>query len=527
LAEQRNRYLTHCAELRLALGVRRTIAAYLELGASTAVRAQCRSKPGPCEPAPAAVRSLWVAIIQKSPTGLPNRHTKEHPLSIPATTRRQFLRVGALGGFGLSLPPLLRAEALAKAAGRGESRPKSCIFIFLWGGPSHIDTFDMKPLAPDNIRGEFRPIQTTVPGTHIVEHLPRTARLAEHFSIIRTLHHNKFIHQPAGSYLLTGVEPGAETAAQGAPTADDAPARGALAARLAPTGLGLPPCIMLPARLKGQNTNLKGQTGGWLGSPYDPMVVAQDPNAADFKVEGLAPRDDLSRERLDARRELLHALQPGAGVSDPHRRAFELLSSGQRSAFNLEAEPNRVRDRYGRSTLGQGVLLARRLIEAGCRLVTVSSCRADGDHLWDTHGENFTSLKKRLLPPLDLAYSALLQDLLERGLFDDTVVYLGGEFGRTPRVGQNLGGGAFPDGRDHYPNCFCGVLAGGRTRPGIVYGASDSRASAPDRDPASLPDLTATLFAAMGLDHEAVLTNARDGRPMPATRGTPLAGLLR
>jgi uncharacterized protein (DUF1501 family) len=293
---------------------------------------------------------------------------------------------------------------------------------------------------------------------------------------------------------------------------------------------------MLPARVKGQNTNLKGQTGGWLGSQADPMVLAQDPNDRNFQVEGLTLADDVPPDRLAARRALLAALnRNGVGampqretqaMADLQQRAFELVASGSRSAFNLDVEPSRVRDRYGRSTLGQSCLLARRLIEAGCRLVTVTSCRPDGDHLWDTHGQNFTSLKNTLLPPLDQAYSALLQDLLERGLLEDTVVYLGGEFGRSPRVGQNLGGGVYPDGRDHYPGCFFGVLAGGRTRPGIVHGVSDARAAAPTRDPVSMEDLTATLFAAMGLDPDA-LVQARDGRPMPVTRGQPVPALLR
>ncbi len=372
------------------------------------------------------------------------------------TTRRRFLQVGALGGFGLSLAGLEQAEALARTTGRSADRPRGCIFIFLWGGPSHIDTFDMKPHAPDKIRGEFKPIQTSVPGTHIVEHLPRMARLAQHYSIIRTLHHTRFIHQPAGSYLLTGVDPRVETAAQGAPGADDAPALGSLAARLAPARPGLPACVMLPVRVKGQNTHLKGQTGGWLGSQSDPMVLAQDPNDRHFQVEGLTPAHDMPSDRLARRRELLATLNRrrdaalGAGfpampqgepqtMTDLQECAFELVSSGGRSAFNLDAEPSRVRDRYGRSTLGQSCLLARRLIEADCRLVTVTSCRPDGDHLWDTHGQNFTSLKTTLLPPLDQAYSALLQDLLDRGLLEDTVVYLGGEFGRNPARGPEPG----------------------------------------------------------------------------------------
>ncbi len=403
-------------------------------------------------------------------------------------SRRRFLQVGALGAFGLSLPGLWQAEAMA----RGKNRAKSCIFLFLWGGASHIDTFDMKPHAPAEIRGEFKPIQTSVPGTFIVEHLPRMAALAQHYSIIRTLNHNRFIHQPAGSYLLTGVDPKAETAAEGAPKADDSPALGSLAARLSPTAVGLPPAVMLPARVYGQNSNLKGQTGGWLGTAWDPMVITQDPNERTFQVEGMKPAVGVPLERLDGRRELLATLDRRGAVLDAsaqamtvHRqRAFELINSGKgQAAFNLEAEPQNVRDRYGRSTFGQSCLLARRLIEAGCRMVTVNYCRKakDGEtsnHIWDTHLNNFNQLKKDLLPPLDMAYSALLQDLLDRGMLEDTVVFLGGEFGRSPKIGQNLGGGVDATGRDHYPKCFSGVLAGGLTRPGMVHGASDSRAGA-------------------------------------------------
>ena len=217
----------------------------------------------------------------------------------PRTTRRRLLQVGAQGAFGLSLPRLWQAEALAKAAARGKNRAKSCIFLFLWGGPSHIDTFDMKPRAPDNIRGEFKPIQTTVPGTSIVEHLPEMAKLAHHYSIIRTLHHNRFVHQPAGSYLLTGVDPKVDVAADGAPKATDAPALGSLAARLAPTPTSIPSAVMLPARVKGQHTNLKGQTGGWLGTQWDPMVIAQDPNDSQFQVDGMKPEDGMLPEPHD------------------------------------------------------------------------------------------------------------------------------------------------------------------------------------------------------------------------------------
>jgi len=453
------------------------------------------------------------------------------------STRRQFLQVGALGAFGLSLPGLWQAEAMARAAG-GKSRAKSCIFLFLWGGPSHIDTFDMKPNAPEKIRGEFKPIQTSVPGTFIVEHLPKMAQLAQHYSIIRTLNHKRFVHHPAGSYALTGVDPGTDTAAQGAPRPDDAPAIGSLASRLAPTHAGVPSSVMLPARILGQQNHLKGQTGGWLGSQWDPMILAQDPNTPNFQVAGMKPIEEMPPERLAGRQDLLAALDRRVGDMDAstramtvlQQRAFDLLTSGKGlAAFNMEAEPKNVRDRYGRSAFGQGCLLARRLIEAGSRLVTVTFCDVGqryGDHIWDTHGGNFIQLKRDLLPPLDQAYSALLQDLMDRGMLEDTVVYLAGEFGRSPRVGQNLGGGVFADGRDHYPHCFSSVLTGGLTRPGIVYGASDQFASTPARDPVSIEDMTATLFAAMGLDPE-TMVRTPDKRPMQVSHGRPIAGLLR
>jgi uncharacterized protein (DUF1501 family) len=210
------------------------------------------------------------------------------------------------------------------------------------------------------------------------------------------------------------------------------------------------------------------------------------------------------------------------------RRAFDLIASGKgQSAFNLDSEPAHVRDRYGRNRFGQGVLLARRLIEAGARMVTVSDCTASGHHEWDTHSGNFKKLKGTLLPRLDQAYSALLEDLLQRGLLDETVVFLGGEFGRTPKVGQGgvSGAGASKDGRDHYPNCFTGVLAGGLVRPGVVYGQSDSKAAYPAKDAVSMEDFTATLFAAMGLDPHGTVTT-RDNRPMPVTHGRPVPALL-
>jgi hypothetical protein len=450
-------------------------------------------------------------------------------------TRRGFLRNTALGAFGLSLPGLLRLEADARAAGRASARPKSLIFLFLYGGPSHLDTWDMKPDAPAEFRGQFRPTPTAVPGTFLCEHLPRMARLARHYSILRTLHHTNRNHQPAGCWLLTGVNPRSDNAGQLRPRPDDPPALGALALAAAPARhSAVPPFVMLPARTFDQGASLRGQTGGWLGGGFDPLLIAQDPSAPSFRVEGFDLQPGVSPERLAGRRSLLRALDsspvgraPGAGpMADFQQQAFDLIAGRRgRSPFDLGAEPASVRDRYGRNRFGQGCLLARRLIEAGARVVTVSDCTAAGHHEWDTHSGNFTRLRNTLLPRLDLAYTALLEDLLARGLLEDTVVYLGGEFGRTPRVGQNNGAGAGRDGRDHYSNCFGGVLAGGRTRAGIVYGASDSRGAHPSRDPVTPEDLAATLFAALGLDPEGTVTT-REGRPMPLSHGRVVHGLL-
>jgi hypothetical protein len=456
-------------------------------------------------------------------------------MSVPdqrSFTRRSFLQVGGLGSFGLSLPQLLQAEAAAKSAAPGtQSRPKSCIFLFLFGGPSHIDMWDMKPEAPAEIRGEFKPLATSVPGTWVCEHLPQTARLARHYTIIRALSHNKRNHQTAGSWMLTGVDPKTDNQTLIKLTPEDPPALGSLAAKLAPACAGVPSAVMMP-QVSDSGIILRGQRGGWLGSASDPLLITQDPGAADFRLEGIWPPSELSSARLAERRVLWQALDRGSArradsnqaLTQYQQRAFDLLSGGRgQAAFDLAAEPVKVRDRYGRHVFGQSCVLARRLIEAGARLVTVTDM-ANGNERWDTHAANFPRLK-RVLPPLDQAYSALLEDLLGRGLLEDTVVYLGGEFGRTPLVAKQKTAGAEPGGRDHWPDCFSGLLAGGRTRPGMVYGASDSKGGYPTRDAVPPEDLVATLFSAMGLDPQAVV-HTRDGRPMPITHGKPITALL-
>lgn len=450
-------------------------------------------------------------------------------------TRRQFFHVSIGGPVGLSLGQFLQAEAQARLSGK--RTPKSLIFLFLYGGPSQIDTWDMKPDAPMDYRGEFKPLSPPIPGLYMCEHLPKMAGWAKRFSVIRTLHHNNRNHQPAGCRLFTGVDPGGDNAGQLAPKPNDPPALGSLAVKAAPPKRAIvPPFVMLPARLHDQGSAFKGQHAGWLGSAYDPLLIEQDPASPNFRVEGFSLPGQLTLQQLERRRQLLENLDPLA-ASDPHRAALRqfqkqaldlLLSSQGRSAFDLQAEPDKLRDRYGRNRFGQGCLLARRLIEAGAWVVTVSDCTANGHHEWDTHQNNFKRLREVLLPRLDQAFSALMEDLESRGLLEETVVYVGGEFGRTPRVGQAgfSGAGAAKDGRDHYPNCFPGILAGGYVRPGILYGESDRKAAYPAKDPVSIEDLVATIFAAMGIDPHTTVTSL-DGRPMPLTHGHPITALLK
>lgn len=449
-------------------------------------------------------------------------------------TRRRFFHVGLGGAFGLSLAQFLQAETSSRPSPK--RKPKSLIFLFLYGGPSQIDTWDMKPQAPVEYRGEFKPLTPPIPGLYMCEYLPKMAAWAKRFSVIRTLHHTNRNHQPAGCRLFTGVDPGSDNAALLAPKPNDPPALGSLAVKAAPPRKAIvPPFVMLPARLHDQGSAFKGQHAGWLGHAYDPLLIEQDPASPNFRVEGFSLPAHLSLQQLERRRILLEQLDPlpqghaeRAALRQFQKQALDLLlSSRGRSAFDLAAEPDQVRDRYGRNRFGQGCLLARRLIEAGARVVTVSDCTANGHHEWDTHQNNFKRLKDVLLPRLDQAYSALMEDLEARGLLEETVVYVGGEFGRTPRVGQAgfSGAGASKDGRDHYPNCFPGILAGGHVRPGVLYGESDSKAAYPAKDPVTIEDLVATIFAAMGLDPHTTITSL-DGRPMPLSHGKPISALL-
>jgi len=446
-------------------------------------------------------------------------------------SRRETMRVGVLALAGLGLPGLLRARALGRNSGpNGFGRARSCILIFLWGGPSQLDTWDPKPAAPEDVRGPFRPIATNVPGISISEHFPWLAQQAHRLAIVRSMSHDDPAHLSTAHRILTGhLAPTPNSDAAG-PSARDWPHLGAIVSKLRPTpgaipsAVNMPWTVMHPAAPGGK---APGQDAGWLGKAYDPFHVDGDPNAAGFQVEGLSPPRGISLDRLAARRGLLSRLADAAGSSCKGPLSWDafqqksldaLVSAEARAAFEIELEDPRLRDRYGRHIHGQCLLLARRLIEAGVGLVTVN-WHDDGQNFWDTHGDNFNHLKNRLMPPADQGFSALLDDLATRGLLDETLVVWVGEFGRTPRINKAN------SGREHWPHCYSAVLAGAGVRGGAIYGASDRWAAHPANDPVSPDDLGATILHALGVDPATMVKDALD-RPLRINDGAPLLPLF-
>ncbi len=444
--------------------------------------------------------------------------------------RRELLKIGGLGIAGLSLPALLEAEANASGRGPRRARARSIIYLNQFGGPSHIDTFDMKPNAPENIRGEFRPIPTNVTGFQVCEHLPRLARIADKYCILRAVSHRMRNHNSATYYSLTGVAPPLDDIRL-RDTLDLYPAFGSTVAKFRPAEGHMPSHVAYPFRLRDGSVT-PGQHASFLGKTFDPLFFQEDPNAPNFRLPELSLPNTLSLDRLQDRRSMLRLLDEQSsahessatarGLQTYYDRAFGMLASRKiRNAFDLGQEPDRLRDRYGRTTYGQSCLLARRLVEAGVRFVTVYFAPRIGNGGgarggWDTHRKNFRDLKNRLLPMTDLTVSALLEDLDERGLLEETLVVWMGEFGRTPRIGGNPRFG--PDGRDHWPQCYSVMLAGAGTRRGFVYGSSDRRAAYPEAGQVKPDDIAATMFASVGIDPT---TEVRDplGRPLPISNG--------
>jgi len=464
---------------------------------------------------------------------------KPRSFDVSPTTRRDVLRAGSLGAVGLTLPTLLAAQSKAPAA-----KARSCILFFLEGGPAHQDLWDMKPEAPAEYRGEFQPISSSLVSVPVCEHLPMLARQMQHFALIRSVHHKIVDHNAGAYYMLTGRSPVNSGGLILRPDPQNFPPYGSVLAQLRPVDKPLPPFVHLPDVMSNNGQNLPGQDAGFLGGACDPFV-AGDPSAPGYEVPGLTLNRDVGHDRLAVRRGLLAEInRPSHGGAGSERferfreQAFDLLcSSAAHDAFELGRESAATRARYGlpdrrdRSVearkfgglphLGQCMLAARRLIEAGVRLVTVCTGRRF-DQAWDTHRNHFPLLKRSLLPYADRAFSALIEDLDQRGLLDETLVVAMGEFGRTPRLGQiTSGAGADKAGRDHWPHCYTVLMAGGGVRPGMVFGASDRLAAYPERDPVTPEDVAATIYRLLGIDPDTRVYD-QQRRPHSVALGEPI-----
>lgn len=460
--------------------------------------------------------------------------------------RREFLRAGSLSLLGLSLPEMLQAQVLPHNTQLHIKKPrkpaKACILLFMWGGPAQQDTWDPKPLAPDEYRGEFKPINTNVPGIQICEHLPQLARRMDKLALIRSMTHGDVNHTTATHEILTGHP----LPRQGATIHEDWPHIGSVLAKLGRGKAPLPPFVsMMPKVAKDGAPRFveesHGQGAGWLGPLYQPMRIDADASAPGYKVADFNLRADVPVAQFERRRELLRQIdsQMRNLESDPqlqamsmhYENALSILTKPEvTAAFDLSKEDHKLRERYGMNLHGQAVLQARRLVEAGVPLVTVF-WQNDGltnvSVYWDTHNRNFIDLKTRLCPTTDQAFSALLDDLEQRGMLDDVLVVWTGEMGRTPRVGQSVvgGAGAGRDGRDHWSQVFTSVLAGGGIRGGIVHGASDKFAAQPASDPTTPSDLVATIYHCLGIDPESYIMD-RLQRPQNLSTGKVLHSIL-
>ena len=430
----------------------------------------------------------------------------------PRISRRQMIQAGAASYLGLNLPTLLRAQETRKSTASADA----CIVIFLNGGPSHLDMWDPKPDAPAEIRGEFAPIPTSVPGVFFGEHLPRFARQMHRCTLIRSAHHSVNNAHAAAVYCsLTGHDRGE---IGGGARPDDYPAIGSVVGMHRPPQGAIIPHVLLPFITKegAGGPPQPGFFGGWLGKPRDPLIILRDPNAPDFALPELTLGSDIDPTRFDVRKHLAGQLGAGRGPTALDRtfadaegvraRAYDLLTSrAMRDAVRIDREPARLRDAYGRNIYGQSVLLSRRLIEAGTRVACVSWA-PDANATWDTHGGNFVKLKKELLPQLDAAFSTLLEDLVARGMLERTLVAVLGDFGRTPKINGNAAG------RDHWNFCYSLVLAGGGVKSGYVHGASDKIGAKPSRNPVTPADIIATIYECLGVPHDLELRD-RLGRP--------------
>ena len=460
------------------------------------------------------------------------------PRPHPRWNRRTVLRVGGLGLLGLTLPRLMRGEEAARQAVRRIApRARSVIFLFQWGGPSQLETFDMKPDAPEGIRGLHQPIASNVDGMPVSERLPRMARVMDKVCLVRSVHHTMKNHNSAGYYALTGHAPPVDDIRL-KDTLELFPAYGSVVDRLAPLETAdLPTSVAFPHVISDGSVT-PGQHASFLGKRHDPFLFRQDPNDPGFRLPELSLPAGLGFERMTARRELqqlvdrqsrlLDHAAAARGLDAYYDKALAMLQSERlRKAFDLAAEPEPVRESYGRTTYGQSCLLARRLVEAGVRFTTVYFDASIGGQSterggWDTHGFNntrmFPIIEGRHLPITDQTLPTLLTDLDDRGLLDETLVLWMGEFGRTPRINGNIS-------RDHWPDCYTVLLAGGGVKRGFAYGASDRHGAYPAENMVRPDDLAATVFHLLGID-PATEVRGQGDRPVAITAGRVIEGIL-
>jgi hypothetical protein len=429
---------------------------------------------------------------------------KRYPTDCEGFFRRDFLKIGTASLLGLSLPDLLRLEAAAKP----ERKAKGVIMVWLGGGPATIDMWDLKPEAPADIAGEFKPIDTRASGVQISEHLSKVAQVMDKCAIVRSVAHTIPDHGRGTVWMMTGNKP---------TPAMQYPSLGSLAAKMLPPEPGVPPYVTF-------NRSSSG-TAGYLGTAYNPFEVEGNPGNGQLRVKGVSLPTGFTLDDLEARNKLLEEIDGKfkdldqsadtvAGLDKFHQQALDILRNDKtKKAFNLNSEPQALRTKYGTDGFGQGALAARRLIEAGVRYVTI------GIGGWDTHGQNFQALKTRLLPQVDRVLSTLIEDLSEKGLLDSTIVYCVGEFGRTPKINKGAG-------RDHWARSMAVFLAGGGIQKGYAHGATNAHGMAPSTEPCSPDDVSATIFHCLGIDGHAELMTST-GRPMSLFReGKPIAKLL-
>ena len=480
---------------------------------------------------------------------IPNRHLARF---CDGSSRREFMKIGSLGLFGLTLQDVLRMQDKANAAtlpskyegSTGFGSAKSVIVLFLQGGPSHIDIWDPKPEAPSNIRGEFKSIKSRVPGIELSETMPMLADAIDKCTLIRSMSYTPaglFNHTAAIYQMLTGYEP-TEVSPSGQlepPSPNDYPTAGSWITKFLPMSEPVLPFVELPRPLQESSVIGKGGAAGFIGKAYDPYRLYQDPNMP-IQLADLELRKEVPAARLQGRFDLLRSINNSMpelekavdsyALDKYYQNAFDLVLSGKaRNAFDLSLETDEMRDRYGRFTFGQGALMARRLVEAGTRMVQLNwPSVSNGDPettAFDTHAANFGPLRDLHCPKLDRTLSTLLTDMDDKGILDETLVVAVGEFGRSPRLGVSTSGNTnSPDGRDHWPYCYTAMVAGSGILGGRLYGESDATASSPKDKPVHPNDLLATIYYALGIDPNQEIHNHLD-QPRDLVKGKPLMGL--